>query len=80
MVGPAQRARLEEAGRLAQNHEYSQAMKIYQEVLGPTPPPGEWAIAFYETEAAIPESYSDAVAGLRRLVQQIPQTPTTASL
>ncbi len=72
VIGTAQRSRLEEAGRLAQKHDYAGAMQIFREVLGPVPPPGEWAIAFYETEAAIPDTYAEAVSGLRRLSQRFP--------
>jgi tetratricopeptide (TPR) repeat protein len=45
----AQTGRLEEAGRLARNRQYAEALKIYREVLGDEPPPGPLAIAFYET-------------------------------
>src|ERR1039457_5874204 len=48
VTGPKQRARLEEAGRLAQSHQYEASLAIYREVLGDEPPPGSWAIAYYE--------------------------------
>src|SRR5664279_4663643 len=71
-TGPRQRARLEEAARLAQAHQYEESLSIYREVLGDAPPPGQWAIAYYETEAATPDGYPSALAGLRRLAQQFP--------
>ena len=72
VVGPKQRARLEEAGRLAAARQYEASMQIYREVLGDNPPPGDWAIAYYETEASTADGYSPAMAGLRRLTQQFP--------
>ena len=72
IIGPKQRARLQEAGRLAGAHQYEDSMRLYREVLGDNPPPGDWAIAYYETEAATADGYPAAVVGLRRLAQQFP--------
>jgi tetratricopeptide (TPR) repeat protein len=72
VTGPKQRARLEEAGRLAQAHQYEASLAIYREVLGDEPPPGAWAIAYYETEAATPDGYDHAVAGIRKMSERFP--------
>lgn len=70
-VGP-QSDRLNEASRLAQSGQYAQAMKIYRDVFGNEPPAGNYALAYYDTEAAIPEDRAHAVEGLRKLSQQFP--------
>ncbi len=72
VTGPKQRARLEEAGRLAQSHQYEASLAIYREVLGDDPPPGSWAIAYYETEAATPDGYDHAVAGIKKMSERFP--------
>ncbi len=72
VTGPKQRARLEEAGRLAQAHQYEASLAIYREVLGDEPPPGSWAIAYYETEAATPDGYDHAVAGMKKMSDRFP--------
>jgi uncharacterized protein HemY len=68
----AQTGRLEEAGRLARNRQYAEALKIYREVLGDEPPPGPLAIAFYETMASAPDGWKPATAGLQSLVSHYP--------
>jgi len=72
VTGPKQRARLEEAGRLTQAHQYEASLAIYREVLGDGPPPGSWAIAYYETEAATPDGYDHAVAGIKKMSERFP--------
>lgn len=70
---PAERNRLDEAGRLAMQHKPDEAMKIYREVLGDQqPPPGKWAQPFYETEAASTGGKQKAIAQLRELSAQNP--------
>ena len=64
--------RLNQAASLAQNGRYADAMRIYRDVFGSTPPAGDSALAYYDTEAAIPEDRPHAVAGLRKLAQQFP--------
>src|SRR5574340_80160 len=66
-------ARLEEADRLARNQQYEQAMAVYREVFGDEPPPGGWAIAYYETEASTPGGWDHAIGELRRLAQKYPE-------
>ncbi len=68
-----QRPRLNEAGRLAAAQQYEQAMKIYREVFGDTPPAGGWALAYYETEAATPGGWEPATAGLQELAKKYPE-------
>ena len=65
--------RLEEAERLSRNQQYEQAMAIYREVFGDEPPPGGWAIAYYETESATPGGWDRAIGELRRLAQRYPE-------
>ena len=67
-----QSAALAQAGKFAQSGQYAQAMAIYRKTFGDAPPPGDWALAYYETEAAIPDDRPHAVAGLRALIQKYP--------
>lgn len=64
--------RLSQAASLAQAGRYADAMRIYRDVLGNNPPAGNDALAYYDTEAAIPEDRPHAVAGLRKLAEQFP--------
>lgn len=68
----SQSDRLGEAGRLAQNGKYAEAMRIYRDVLGNEPPAGNYALAYYDTEAAIPADRPHAIEGLRKLSRQFP--------
>lgn len=63
---------LQEAGRLVQQGQYGKAMEIYHQLYGDAPPPGDIALAYYETEAASEEGREHAIAGLRGLVQKFP--------
>jgi Tfp pilus assembly protein PilF len=65
-------ARLDAAVRAARAGDYAGAVRIYQQVFGATPPPGNWALAYYDTEAALPDRRQDAIDGLRGLAQQFP--------
>jgi tetratricopeptide (TPR) repeat protein len=69
-------ARLQQAAKLAAQHRYSEALALYRQVFGSTPPAGPWAVAYYQTEAAVPEELASAVAGLRSLIVKYPQDPT----
>ncbi|HEY0309159.1 MAG TPA: tetratricopeptide repeat protein, partial [Acidobacteriaceae bacterium] len=64
---------LQQAGKLAQAGQYAQAMGIYRQVFGGNPPPGDWALAYYETEAATEDGRPHAIAGLQDLVAKYPQ-------
>jgi Tfp pilus assembly protein PilF len=67
-----QLAQLEQAGKLAEAGKYVAAMTIYRQVLGATPPPGAWALVYYETESATDEGRPHAIAGLQALVEKYP--------
>jgi tetratricopeptide (TPR) repeat protein len=67
-----QQDRLAQAGKLARAGQYAQAMQIYREIFGANPPAGDWALAYYDTEAATESGRAHAVAGLRKLVDQFP--------
>ncbi|MDE1178439.1 MAG: cellulose synthase subunit BcsC-related outer membrane protein [Edaphobacter sp.] len=68
----SQTAQLQQAGKYAQSGQYSQAMTIYRKEFGENPPAGDWALAYYETEAAIPEDRAHAITGLRGMVKRYP--------
>ncbi len=64
--------RLRQAGALAAHGHGAQAMEIYRELYGNSPPDGDIALAYYETEAALPAQRQAAVAGLRALAAKYP--------
>jgi cellulose synthase operon protein C len=72
VLTPQQRARLEEAGRMARAGRPDDAFRIYREVFGGDPPLGEWSVAYYETEAASANGREAALASLRQLEQRFP--------
>ncbi len=47
-------------------------MLIYRQVFGDTPPAGDLALAYYETEAATEDGRAHAIDGLRELVAKNP--------
>ncbi len=63
---------LQRAGKLAQQGQYAQAMVVYRQVYGDNPPPGDYALAYYETEAATEDGRAHAIAGLRSIVAKNP--------
>ncbi len=65
-------AQLQQAGKYAQAGQYAQAMGIYRKVFGDTPPAGDWALAYYETEAATEAGRPHAISGLHTLVERYP--------
>ncbi|WP_263417431.1 cellulose synthase subunit BcsC-related outer membrane protein [Terriglobus albidus] len=73
MTQQNQLQQLQQAGKLAQAGQYAQAMNIYRQVFGGTPPPGDWALAYYETESATEDGRPHAIAGLRSLIDKYPQ-------
>ncbi len=73
MTQSNQLAELQKAGRLAGQGNYAQAMVIYRQVFGNTPPIGDWSLAYYETEAATDDGRPHAIAGFRSLVDRYPQ-------
>lgn len=63
---------LQKAARLAQAGQSAEALRIYRSVWGARPPDGDWALAYYDTEASIEGSRAEAIAGLRSLVTKYP--------
>jgi tetratricopeptide (TPR) repeat protein len=59
---------LTKAAQLAQQRRFPEALALYRKALGPNPTSGEWAAAYYETEAAIPSELPQAITSLRKLV------------
>jgi cellulose synthase operon protein C len=70
-----QTAQLQQARRYAESGQYAEAMQIYRQVFGETPPPGDSALAYYQTESATEVGRPHAIAGLRALVQRYPADP-----
>ncbi len=68
-----QRTRLAEATRLARAGHADDAVRIYREVFGNDPPPGDWAIAYFETMAASTTGREPAIENLRHLTQRYPE-------
>jgi len=69
----SQSAQLQQAAKFSESGQYAQAMKIYRQVFGDTPPQGEWALAYYETESATEDGRPHAIAGLRALIEKHPE-------
>ena len=67
-----QATQLQQASKYAKAGQYAQAMAVYRKVFGNTPPPGDWALAYYETEAETEDGRPHAIAGLRALVEKYP--------
>ena len=65
-------AALQQAGKYAEAGQYAQSMAIYRKVFGNNPPPGDWALAYYETESATEDGRPHAIAGLHALVEKFP--------
>lgn len=65
-------ADLAQAGKLAQQGQYAEAMASYRKLYGDTPPAGDIALAYYETEAATEDGRPRAISGLRNLVSKNP--------
>lgn len=63
---------LAEAARMAAGHKYTESLALYRRAFHGTPPPGGWALAYYETEAAVPGEQGQAVTGPRGLVKVFP--------
>ena len=68
---------LEQAAELAKNGHNEEALKIYRQAFG-THPPDNWALAYYDTEAAIVSTREDAIDGLRGLAAKYPSDPQYA--
>ncbi len=70
-----QTARLQQASKLAQAGQPEAALRIYREVWGTHPPDGDWALAYYDTEASTNTGREDAISGLRALAKKYPSDP-----
>jgi tetratricopeptide (TPR) repeat protein len=68
----AQNLQLQQAARLAQSGHPQEALRIYRDVWSNHPPDGDWALAYYDTQASIPSERDAAVAGLRELNRKYP--------
>ena len=66
---------LDEAASLTARHQYAQALALYRKVLGDNPTSGDWAVDYYQTEAAIPADLPDAIQHLRKIVAGYPANP-----
>jgi predicted Zn-dependent protease len=66
---------LSKAAQFAQQRRFPEALALYRKALGPNPTSGEWAAAYYETEAAIPSELPQAITSLRKLVSDYPAIP-----
>ena len=73
MSQQSQSSQLTQAGKLAEAGHYAQAMNLYRLVFGAQPPPGDWALAYYETESATDDGRAHAISGLRGLAEKYPQ-------
>jgi Tfp pilus assembly protein PilF len=69
----SQSARLNEAAKLAASQKYDAAMQIYQDVFGNNPPPGGWALAYYETQSQTAGGMERAIAALKKLATDYPE-------
>ena len=69
---PDQMTELNKVGPLVAEGRNDDAMVIYRKVLSTTPPPGELARAYYDTEAGTADGKAHAIAGLRSLVAEYP--------
>lgn len=67
-----QKAQLEQATKLSDAGKYAAAMAIYRQAFGTHPPVGDWAVAYYETEAATDGGRPHAIQGLRALIEKNP--------
>jgi tetratricopeptide (TPR) repeat protein len=67
-----QDGKLKQAATLAGAGQYAAAMEIYRQLYGDAPPPGDTALAYYDTQAATEDGRPKAVAGLRALVAKYP--------
>jgi len=53
------------AQALLSQDKYAEALALYRKSFHGATPSGAWAVAYYETEAAVPSEMPQAVAGLR---------------
>jgi tetratricopeptide (TPR) repeat protein len=68
----SQTALLANAAKLAQQGKNEEALRIYRQIWGSHPPDGDWALAYYDTEASIDTYRADAINALRELARRNP--------
>ena len=69
------KARLDEAARLSGEQRFDESMRIYRDVFGAAPPPGRWAVSYYETLAGTPGGVDSAIGALGELAARYPNVP-----
>lgn len=69
------KSRLDEAGKLAGEQRFDEAMRLYRDVFGSAPPPGRWAVSYYETLAGTQGGAEPAIAALKDLAAKYPSVP-----
>lgn len=69
--------RLAQAQLAASHGDATGAFKLYRQVFGDAPP-REWALTYYDAEAAVPGGSAQAADGLRDLAQKYPDNPIYA--
>jgi len=75
-AAPNADAMLGEAVHLAARHKNADAVALFRQAFGSSEPPDNWAVAYYEAEAALPDSQPHAIAGLRALAEKYPANPS----
>ena len=68
----AQTAQLKKAAQLVQAGHAEEALRVYRSAWGNRPPDGDWALAYYDTEAGVEAERSDAESHLRELARKYP--------
>jgi tetratricopeptide (TPR) repeat protein len=68
----AQTSQLQKAAQLAQAGHAEEALRIYRSVWGNRPPDGDWALAYYDTEAGTEVGRADAISSLGALAARYP--------
>lgn len=68
----AQTQQLQQAAHLAQAGHPQEALRIYRQIWADGPPDGDWALAYYDTEASIPAEREAAIEALRVLTKKYP--------
>lgn len=67
--------RLDEAAKLAGEQRFEEAMRVYRDVFGGAPPPGRWAVSYYETLAGTQGGSEPAIVALKDLAAKYPNVP-----
>jgi tetratricopeptide (TPR) repeat protein len=65
---------LQQASRMASGGHYEEALKLFKTAFGNNPPSGGWSLAYYETLAKTPGGVEPALAALRKLAADHPNS------